>query len=206
MLVVFLLTETTGGGFALHAFLGINVPLAILAVQGWAAVAARLTWLRRPALTWLAVGALTLPALGDQLRWVSQRVSAGAQAPPPRGHGDAQFVDRSERRALDYLALLPQYGGVLTRSYLGIIVPAEADRPTYVGNAVWSPGFSSRQATAANLFLGRMSTSAARAFVRETAAKFVLVDCSSRQDLNIALAPLIAAVRRFGCAAVYVLK
>jgi hypothetical protein len=206
VLVVFLLSETTSGGFALHAFLGINVPLSILAVQGWATVSARLTWLRQPALAFLAVGALTLPALVEQLRWANQSVSTSMQPPPPRGHGDAQFVNRSERRALDYLASLPQQGGVLTRSYLGTVVPGVSGRPTYVGNSYWSPRFSLRVATADNFFLGRMPVDAARTFVRSTAAKFMLVDCSSRRDLDLELAPLIAAVRRFGCAGVYVLR
>ena len=205
-LATFLLLEKTGGGFALHAFLGINVPLAILAVQGWAAVTARLTWLRRPVLAWIAVGILTLPALGDQLRWAHGRVLTDAQAPPPRGYGNAQFVDRGESRALDYLARAPERGGVLTRSYLGTVVPAESGRPTYVGDTYWSPDYLQRATTADNLFLGRMPAGTARLFVRHTEARFMLVDCTSRQDLNIALAPLVATVHRFGCASVYVLR
>jgi hypothetical protein len=204
-LVVFLLSETSGG-FALHAFLGVNVPLALLAVQGWALFTARLTWLRRPAVAWLAIAALSLPSLVEQLRWASQRVSVSAQAPRPQGHGSAQFIDRGEALALKYLASVPQPGGVLTRSYLGTIVPGTSGRPTYVGDSFWSDDFSSRQVTADNLFLGRMPADVARVFVRDTGAKFVLVDCNSRADLGPVLAALIVAAHRFGCASVYTLR
>jgi hypothetical protein len=205
VVAVFLFSEKNGG-FALHAFLGVNVPLAVLAVQGWCTLGTKSASLRRPALAWLAIAALVLPALADQLRWANQTVSASAQAPPPGGHGDAKFVARGERRALNYLAGLSAPGGVLTRSYLGTVVPGLAGRSTYVGDAYWSPGFVSRATVADDLFLGRMSGHAARAFVRSTGASFVLIDCSSRPQLERALAPLVTAVQHFGCAAVYVLK
>jgi hypothetical protein len=205
-LVVYALSQATSGGFALHAFLGINVPLAVMAVEGWGIVSKRLTWLCLPGLAGLVVAVLVLPAFVDQLRWASESVSASAQAPPPRGHGDAKFVTGSERLALDYLGDLRGGGGVLTRGYLGTVVPGMTGRQTYVGNSYWSPGFSFRAATADDLFLGRMSANAARAFVRSTGARFILVDCSSREGLRLALAPLIAAVHGFGCASVYVLR
>jgi hypothetical protein len=205
-LVVFVLSQRTGGGFALHAFLGINVPFAVLAVQGWTTLTARLKGLRRPALAWLAVAALIVPALATQLRWASQSVSASLQAPPPQGHGDAKLINGSERQALDYLASLPEPGGVLTRGYLGTIVPGATGRRTYVGDSYWSPNFSSRLATADNFFLRRMSANDARAFVRSTSAKFVLLDCSSRSSLEAELTPLVVDVRRFGCAGIYVLR
>jgi hypothetical protein len=204
-IVVFFFSKTSGG-FALHAFLGVNIPLAVLAVQGWHTLGTRLAWLRRPVLAWLAVAALVLPALADQLRWANQTVSASAQAPPPQGHGDAKFVARGERRALNYLAGLSAPGGVLTRSYLGTVVPGLTGRPTYVGNAYWSPAFVSRARAADDLFLGRMSGNPARAFVQRTHARFVLADCSSQPHLERTLAPVVAAVQRFGCAAVYVLS
>jgi hypothetical protein len=202
---VFLVSETDGG-FALHAFLGVNVPLAVLAVQGWCIFGKRSASLRQPALAWLAVGILVLPALADQLRWANQTVSASAQAPPPGGHGDAKFVADGERSALNYLAGLSAPGGVLTRSYLGTVVPGLTGRSTYVGDAFWSPGFVSRATVADDFFLGRMSGTAARAFVRRTGASFMLIDCSSRRQLERTLAPLVTAVQRFGCAAVLVLK
>jgi hypothetical protein len=205
-IAVFVLSQTTGGGFALHAFLGVNIPLAVLAVQGSTTVTAHVEWLRRPVLAWLAVAALIVPALATQVRWASQSVSASMQAPPPQGHGDAKLINGSERRALAYLASLRESGGVLTRSHLGTIVPGTTGHGTYVGDSYWSPSFSSRVATADNLFLGRMPAAAARAFVRRTAARFMLLDCSSRPGLDVELAPLIAAERRFGCAWVYTLR
>jgi hypothetical protein len=204
-LVVFLVTEAQGG-FALHAFLGINVPLAVLAVQGWSAGAARLHWLRLPAIAWFVVLALTIPALVEQLQWAQQSIATSAQPAPPRGHGDATFVAAGERHALDFLADLRQPGGVLTRSYLGTVVPALTGRSTYIGDSFWTPGFASRLAITDSLFEGRMPANAARRFVRSTGARFVLVDCGSRQDLDVSLASLIGSVRRFGCASVYTLK
>ena len=203
---VFVFSKTTNGGFALHALLGINIPLAVLAVQGWGTVTAGVAWMRRPALAWFVVAALVVPALAVQLRWASQNISASAQAPPPRGHGDAKFISDNERHALNYLERFRGPGGVLTRGYLGTIVPGTTGRPTYVGDSYWSPDFSSRLAKTDELFLGGMSADVARAFVRKTGARFILLDCSSRQDIDQVLAALIAAAHRFGCAGVYVLK
>jgi hypothetical protein len=44
----------------------------------------------------------------------------------------------------------------------------------------------------------------ARAFVRSTGARYVLSDCDYRADLARPLRPMLASVRRFGCASVYV--
>ncbi len=110
---VFVFLKTTNGGFALHALLGINIPLAVLAVQGWGTVTAGVAWMRRPALAWFVVAALVVPALAVQLRWANQSISASAQAPPPRGHGDAKFISDGERHALNYLERFRGPGGVL---------------------------------------------------------------------------------------------
>jgi hypothetical protein len=85
-------------------------------------------------------------------------------------------------------------------------VPALTGRSTYIGDSFWTPGFASRLAITDSLFEGRIPANAARRFVRSTGARFVLVDCGSRQDLDVSLASLIGSVRRFGCASVYTLK
>jgi hypothetical protein len=199
MLAVFLVSPKAA---ELHAFLGINVLLAILAVQGWSTVTRRFTRLRRPVVAWLAVGALTLPSLAIELRWAKRSVSDNVQVPGVV----PQSIDGSEVQALNYLDRLPQPGGVLTRNYLGTVVPAETDRPTYVGNSFWSPEYDSRSHITNSLFYGRTPGRAARAFVQASSARFILVDCTSRHDLKLVLAPLLAAARRFGCADVYVLR
>lgn len=187
---------TRTGGTGLHPLLGINIPLAILAVQGWRSVTARVgSARRRYALTWLALGAAMLPSLLAEFTFATQRVFAGELS-----------IASSESRALDFLARAPGHGGVLTRSHLGTVVPGKTGRPTYVGSTTWSPAFSSRSAATDDLFAGRMPARAAIAFVRGTSAKFMLVDCKSRQNIHIELAPLIMAIHRFGCASVYVLR
>jgi hypothetical protein len=198
---------TGTGGFVLHFFFDVNIPLSILAINGCSGLTARRTSRRLPGLGWVAIGVLVVVPLAAQLRFASQAVSASAQRPPPQGGGDAQFVTPGELRALGYLASAPGNGGVLTSSYLGAVVPAESGRATYVGDSFWSPAYAARVAATDDLFQGQLPATAARDFVRGTGARFVLADCSSRQDrLVTELAPLIAAIRRFGCASVYVLR
>jgi hypothetical protein len=194
------------GGFALHAFLGVNVPLAVLAVEGWARVAARDARRRAPAVAAVAVALVVVPALADQLRWAEATVVTSAEPAPPNGHGDAKFVTASERRALAFLARRRPGGSVLTRSYLGTAVPGTTGRATYVGDSYWSPQFVRRAAAADALFLHPIPAGAARRFVRSVAAKFVLVDCSSRPRLETLLAPMISVVHTFGCAQVFEVK
>jgi hypothetical protein len=205
-LAVFLVAQSAGGGFALHAFLGVNIPLGVLAVEGWARAGLHLRYLRRPAVAGLACAAVTVPALADQLRWAHQQILRNSEPPAPQGHGNAQFVTRGEQAALAFLARDPAPGGVLTRSYLGTIVPAESGRSTYVGDAYWSPDFAARQATANALFSDQMSPAESRSFVRRTGARFLLDDCASARRLGLRLAPLIRVTRRFGCTEVYVLR
>jgi hypothetical protein len=96
---------------------------------------------------------------------------------------------------------------VLTRFYLGTLVPAATGRRTFIGDCLWSePNCIPRAHVAQTLFNGRMSSRRARSFVKGTGARFVLSDCRTRADLDRELAPLIESVKHFGCAAVYTLK
>jgi hypothetical protein len=200
--VVFLVSETRFGGTPQHAFASISVPLAILAVAGVQALGRRL---RTPAVrsrlvlaAGFAVAALTVPAAAHELS-----DAAGLARPAA---GDANFITRDERAALAFLARDRRPGGVLTRFYLGTIVPAETGRRTFVGNCYWSlPDCAARAGATERLLQGSLGPRAARALVRSSGARFVLADCGTRARLVELLGPIVRSVHRFGCAGVYVI-
>ena len=193
--VVFILSATALSATPLHAFQGITVPLAVLAVQGVRSI----DWgrLRHPGWTAaIAVAVVTVPATVFELVNAVETV-----APSPT---NSTFISRDEKRAIDYLAHNREPGGVLTRSYLGAIVPGRTGRHTFVGDCLWSePGCYTRVGVAQNLFEGSLERTAAQAFVQQTGARFVLADCSSTADLQQTLGSMIVGVQRFGCATVY---
>jgi hypothetical protein len=193
--VVFVLSATGLSSAPLHAFEGITVPLAVLAVRG-----VRGTNLRRiryqRLLGSLAVAAATIPATAFQLNEAPPLVAPSA--------GNANFITRDERQALDYLDRAREPGGVITRFYLGAVVPAETGRRTFVGDCLWSePDCSDHAKIAQDLFDGTLDAETAKTFVLATHARFVLADCQAQSDLTIVLGPVIRSVRRFGCATVY---
>ncbi len=194
-LAIYLLSATGLSASPLHAFSGITVPLAILAVDG----VRRTNWPRlpRPRLIGaLLVAAVTVPATAYEISVAHEFMAPTA--------GNANFISRDERNALDYLARSRDPGGVLTRFYLGSVVPAQTGRRTFVGNCLWSePRCSPRAQRVQKLFDGTLKPHAARRFVRRTGAEFVLADCQSQANLTRLLGPLILSVRHFGCAAVY---
>jgi hypothetical protein len=189
------LSATHVGATPLHAFDGIAIPLSVLAVEG----AQRLGFgrLPRPRLIGaLAIALVTIPATAWLMHFAATLV-----APTP---GNPNFVLADEQRALRYLASDPRPGAVLTRFYLGTVVPAETGRRTYVGNCLWSqPGCISRAYLVQQLFIGGIDPAASRSLVRSTGARYVLADCSASPALNVALTPMTASVTRFGCASVY---
>lgn len=194
-LIVYLLSQTSFSATPLHAFEGITIPLAVLAVDG----IRRARWQRipRPRLVaGLAVCAVTIPATAYELN-----VAPQFMAPTP---GNANFITSDERRALEFLASDPDPGGVLTRFYLGSVVPARTGRRTFVGNCEWSePECTSRSKIAQMLFNGALPASSVRAFVRSTGARFVLSDCQLPGDPTPVLAPISVSIHRFGCANVF---
>ncbi len=194
-LAVFVVSAAGFSAAPLHAFQGITLPLAVLAVQGVREVG----WRRLPYARWavvLAVAAFTIPSTTYELS-NARRLAA----PTP---DNANFIQRDERNALDFLADDRDPGGVLTRSYLGAAVPGKTGRRTLVGDCLWSePHCFQRVDEAQALFDGTLSPKAARTFVAQTGAAFVLADCSTGVDLTKALRPLIVSVHRFGCATVY---
>jgi hypothetical protein len=120
---------------------------------------------------------------------------------------NANFIQPSERAALTYLSRQTEPGGVLTRSYLGAVVPQWTGRRTLVGNCLWSePRCTDRHELAQNLFWNLMDDGTARRFVARTHARFALADCTSTADLQQLLGPMVVGAKRFGCAAVYELS
>jgi len=194
--LIYILSATGLSATPLHAFDGITVPLAVLAVKG--VTRSRLGSLPRGRLVAGAVIALgVVPANAYALATAHEFVDPTA--------GNANFITHDERLALAYLAKDPDSGGVLTQFYLGEAVPGRTGRRTFVGDCLWSePNCMPRSLAADALFTGTDSTAVARRFVRQTGARFVLASCS-RTDVNLerTLGSLIVSTRRFGCATVY---
>jgi hypothetical protein len=194
-LAIWVLSASAVSATPLHAFQGLTLPLAVLAVEG----ASRLRLQRLPApRAWLVAAGilLTVPATVELLR-----VAKFLAAPTPN---NPNFISRDERRALRYLAHDRQSGGVLTRMYLGTVVPALTGRRVFVGDCLWSePNCYTRINVAQEFFQGSMTPAQARAFVRATGARFLLTDCQQPSEPGRALGSLLISVRRFGCAAVY---
>ncbi|MGI8903864.1 MAG: hypothetical protein ACR2IP_09470 [Solirubrobacteraceae bacterium] len=207
---VFLLSGSVLGATPLHAFEGVTIPLAVLAVQGfehW-----RIAGGRRGAgqksgrrigvggrrlLGSLAIVAATIPASGYEL------YSARALVAPSAGN--AGFITADERRALRYLAHDPRPGGVLSRFYLGAVLPALTGRRTFVGDCLWSqPACTARAKSAQRLLRGSLTPAATGVLVLGSGARFVLADCQSSPDLARRLGPFVSSMHRFGCATVYV--
>jgi hypothetical protein len=192
--VIFVFSATGASATPLHAFQGITVPLAMLAVQG----VQSLNWRRvrhRAVLAVAAVALFTVPATADELRIAHQLAS-----PTP---DNANFITADERAALDFLEDNRTPGGVLTRAYLGAAVPGKTGRSTLVGDCLWSqPKCADRITLSRSFFSGTLSAQRARTFVRRTGARFILADCSTRANLRRILAPMLLSVHRFGCASV----
>ncbi len=126
---IYLVSGSGVSATPLHAFEGITIPLAVLAVEGLR----RLRFERWPAyrpIAALAVAAATVPGIIYQLH-------SSAQLAAPNS-GNPNFITKDEHRALRYLARDPARGGVLTRFYLGTVVPAQTGRQTFVGTCLWS--------------------------------------------------------------------
>jgi hypothetical protein len=186
------------GATPLHAFAGITIPLAVLAVRGIQSLPVRRLPYRRLAalVAAVVVAAVTIPATIDQLS--SAHIFMGPYK------NDGNFIRRDEQRALSFLARDPQPGAVLTPFYLGMVVPAITGRHTYIGDFLWSvPNYKQRFAQTFNLFKWPETNAAAWSFVRSTHARFVLNDCHGHAGgLVQKLTPITRAIYPFGCATV----
>jgi hypothetical protein len=194
-LVVYAVSATSVSATPLHAFAGITIPLAVLGVEG----VQRAGWRRVPGrrvLGAMAVAAATIPAAVYEMSIAPDYVSPSLR--------NANFIARDMHRALEFLSADRQPGAVLTRAYLGVIVPGETGQNTYVGGCQWSQPHCDRRVVAAEeLFQGKMTPAAARAFVLGTGARYVLSGCDWGEDLVRVLAPITRSFHPFGCAQVY---
>jgi hypothetical protein len=183
-----------GGTFPYHAFQGLTIPLAVLAVQGVVSLRKRRP---SPALVAAALALLVLPGFAHKVELAANNIHGGAEP---------YFIVGDEQRALSSLAHDPRRGGVLAPLYSGEYIPYATGRETYVGALSWSPDFRTRHRLSDQLFSGRLTGARARAFVRSTHARFLFADCRGLRDLSAELGGMLESVRRFGCATVYVLR
>jgi hypothetical protein len=182
------------GTFPYHAFQGLTIPLAVLAVQGVVSVQPR----PRRGLVVAALVVMTLPGIAHKI-WVAGNSIHRA--------ADPYFIFPPEQRALDALEADPRSGGVLAPAYAGHMVPYRTGREVYIGQLSWTPDWERRVRDTNDLFEHGLSGPAARAFVRRTRARFIFVDCRpGLLDLTAELRPMLEQVRRFDCATIYVLK
>jgi hypothetical protein len=182
------------GTFPYHAFQGLAIPLAILAVQG-----ALTVWRRpRPAAVVALLVVMTLPGIAHKLEVSIHSIRAA---------GDPFWVFPGEVRALKWIEADPRPGGTLGPVYAGYMLPSRTGRETYVGALSWTPDWSRRERLADGLVAGTLTGRRAVAFVRSTHARYVFVDCRpGLADLEPVLRPLLEHTLRFGCASVYVLR
>jgi hypothetical protein len=180
------------GTFPFHAFQGLSIPLAVLAV-----LALRAHLGDRPIRLAPAIAAvLVLCAIGTAYR-AQQLADAVHLARQPF------FLTADERAALRYLDTTPEPGGVLAPVYSGILVPAYTGRETWVGAGSWTPDQPVRADEAEALFAGRLGPRAAIALIERSGARFLYSDCHGRADIAAQVAPITAPPKRFGCATVW---
>jgi len=193
--------------FPPHALAGVTIPLAILAVRGWARMS---TWLRLrrarraclgAAAAVAAILAVTAPAAEINATGVRDELGpslAGAYA-------QALFSLTSEQaHALAYLDRAPRSGGVLAPWLLSLSVPAFTGREVFAGHGNWQPAANIALTTSFfNPGLRDPSGALRRAILTRTGARFVVADCNAPAALAWAIAPIAGPVRRFGCVTVY---
>jgi hypothetical protein len=180
------------GTFPFHAFQGLSLPLAVLALialRGWLGE-------RRVPFWGAAVAVLVLCVVGTAYRANELREAVNLGRQP-------FFLTASERDALRYLEQRPERGGVLTPVYSGILLPAYTGRETWIGAGSWTPDFEERRRSTEALFAGELSPRAAGALIRRSGAAFLYSDCHGRADIRRLVRPFTDPPRRFGCAAVY---
>jgi hypothetical protein len=186
------ITYFVNDSFAPHAFQGLSLPLAVLAVRGWRR-------LRLPAvLAVAAVALVTIPGLAFNARKFVRTASSDKLVqyylPPP------------DARALDWVNAHAPAGGILAPTPFAAVVPSQTGRPVWVGHGYWSENYPEQAREVDRLFSGRMTASASQAFVASTGASILVSDCRHPADLRRRLGPRLAAVHTFGCARVYLLR
>jgi hypothetical protein len=192
---VFVVSATAIGATPLHALQGITIPVVVLAIKGIQSIGWRRTR-GSLAVGGVLVALFTVPATVYELK-----TAADLAAPTTN---NANFITPGEQNALRYLAQSTVPGGVLTRNYLGALVPGETGRHTYIGDCMWSePNCQQRYTSTETLFGGSLPASAARTLVVESGARLILADCKTTANLPKLLGSLLSSTRKFGCASVY---
>jgi hypothetical protein len=174
--------------FPQHAFEGVGLPLAILAIRGLRRVKRRVVWGAALAAVLIVPGSVrALELLRDTVHIQNQPF----------------YLQPGEDQALSYLSKVRESGAVLPTPYLGSLVPARTGRQTWIGHPSWTRDFAARASAADALFDGRLSDKRVRALVKTSSATFILDDCGRHAAALRDLQPIALSIRRFGCATVY---
>ena len=186
------ITYVANDSFAPHAFQGLSLPFAVLAVRGWRR-------LRLPAVLGVAAIALvTIPGLAFNARKFVRTARSDKLV--------QYYLPSSDGQALGWVRSHAPPGGILAPTPFASVVPSQTGRPVWVGHGYWSQDYLVQARAVDRLFDGRLSAAASRAFVASTGAHILVSDCRHPADLTHRLAPRIASVRAFGCARVYLLR
>jgi hypothetical protein len=180
------------GTFPFHAFQGLSLPLAVLAVVALRAALGD----RRVPVGGAVAAVLLLCVVGMAYRAGELRDAVNLGRQP-------FFLTVSEHDALRDLEKRPEPGGVLTPVYSGIVVPAYTGRETWIGAGSWTPNFDERRRLTEALFAGTLDRQAAGELIRRSGAAFLYSDCHGRADIRSLVRPFTEPPRRFGCATVY---
>ncbi len=197
--LIWVFSQSALGATPLHAVGGLPLPLAVLAVRG----VHRAGLDRLPGgrlLACLAVAVVTIPATAYCMGYAHTFLKPASD--------NANFVTRSESRALSYLSAAGRHGGVLAAFRLGQLVPGVTGHSTYVGDCLWSePRCDARKRAMEALLQGRTAPSAAQRFVRSTGAGWVLGGCGARRAaIDRELGRLWVDEVPLGCATVWQLR
>jgi hypothetical protein len=196
---IYIFSATGLSATPLHAFDGITVPLAVLAVKGVTRTPVLRTMPRARLVSAAVIALGVIPANAYALATAHKYVDPA--------DGNANFITHDEHAALRYLARSPEKGGVLTQFYLGEAVPGATGRRTFVGNCLWSePNCMPRSEAADALFRGQDTQAQAQELVRQSGARFLLASCAPHADLAKRLGELVVSTTHFGCATVYELE
>ena len=181
------------GTFPFHAFQGLALPLAVLAmlaVRGWLG--------ERPLpLAWAlpAVFLLVVPGTIYRVDGLREAVASERQA---------FFLEPGDRDALRWMESQPGPGGVLASNVDGAYVPAYTGREVWTGAGSWTPDREARTRDAERLLDGRLDPAAAAVLVKRSGARFVFASCRFQAPLEADLSRVVdGEPRRFGCARVW---
>jgi hypothetical protein len=192
------------GTFPSHTLQGLSIPFAVLLVTVAQHVPIPRTIPFRTGMivvaTVIIVVLLIVPSGWREMS------SARAIGTPESGTVEPIFITANEQHAFLYLKQNQLPGAVLAPVELGVAVPAETGRRTWVGIFSWTPNYQNRVTAASNLFAGLLSPTAAHQLVEDSGTRFLLSDCQHHANLAPALGALLESRQYFGCVTVYVLR